>query len=190
MIALLSIIFDYSSLCKNGVAPWIVSASTGSWTYNFLRNFNRIFVKSVTLVEEASSSFSRGNFLSGGREGKKKKRRREKITIPILNRKSSEREREEKKFRQIILLEFNWNECNQFNFTLNGEKEREKRGAPPQASFQRSPCVSVCGCRPCASVAEADVVTPRFTVALVGNKSCPVNMSPTADLPRVARLHI
>lgn len=91
------------------------------------------------------------------------------------------------------VLEFNWNECNQFNFTLNGEEKRErerKRGPPPQASFQRSPCVSVCGCRPCASVAEADVVTPRFTVALVGNKSCPVNMSPTADLPRVARLHI
>lgn len=68
--------FDYSSFHKNGVASSIVSASTGSWTYNFLRNF----VKSVTSVEETSSSFSRGNFLSGGRGGKKKKKKRNNIS--------------------------------------------------------------------------------------------------------------
>lgn len=51
----LSIVVDCSSFAENGAMYSIVSASTGSWTCNFPRNFNRTFVKFVTLVSRENT---------------------------------------------------------------------------------------------------------------------------------------
>lgn len=174
----------------------IVSASTGSWTCNFPRNFNRTFVKFVTLVSRENTilfltdvvlffKWQLQTSYPAEEEERTPVKNASKRFIGIKRLEQPEISRKEANLEKLVS---NWNECSQLNFKLNAGGKKEH--TTPKISEKISMCLGVRLPPLRLSVAEADVVTPRFTVALVGNKSCPVNMSPTADLPRVARLHI